>query len=63
MSVDIEALAEKITDRAKGVQADGWGGGNYHRFIKQQKNRQERRRAKRNPECQHGYGRYRGWES
>jgi len=34
----------------------------HHRFIKRQKARIERRRAKRDPECTPGYGKYRGWE-
>ncbi len=37
--------------------------GGYHQFIKRRKNRVERRRAKHDPECQPGYGRYRGWET
>lgn len=34
----------------------------YHSWLKKAKNRVERRKAKRNPECQHGYRRYNGWE-
>lgn len=35
----------------------------YHRFLKRAKNRAERRRAKQDPECVPGYGRYHGWET
>ena len=49
-------------DRAKGEMADGYSGGRYHRWLKKYKNRIERRRAKRNPECVPGYGFYRGYE-
>jgi hypothetical protein len=43
-------------------QADGRGYGLRSRvWRKQQKARLERRRAKRDPECMPGYGRYRGW--
>jgi len=42
-------------------QADG-SGSNYHRFIKKQKHRVERRKAKKNPQCSPGYGKYRGYE-
>jgi hypothetical protein len=47
------------------VQADSrWASGtSYHRFIKRQKVRVERHRAKRNPECLPTYGRYNGYES
>jgi len=44
-------------------QADGYCHGKYHRHLKVSKRRIERRRAKRNPECQPGYGRYNGYES
>lgn len=47
----------------KGEKADGWVAGNYHRFLKRQKNRIERKRAKQNPECVPAYGKHRGWES
>lgn len=49
--------------KARGVTADGRSGGKYHRFVKKQKNRLERRRAKRNPECIPGYNKHNGWES
>lgn len=35
----------------------------YHQFLKRQKHRNERRRARLKPDCLHGYGRYRGWET
>jgi len=35
----------------------------YHRSLKRRKNRLERRRARLNPECVPGYGRYAGWET
>ena len=43
-------------------KADGYSGDSYHRFIKKQKRRSERRRAKQNPECAPSYGKYKGWE-
>ena len=48
-------------DRCKGEQADG-GSGRYHRWLKKFKARNERRRAKRNPECVPGYRFFRGYE-
>ena len=44
-------------------QADGRGGNSYHRFLKRRKNRIERKRAKQNPDCVPGYGRYSGYET
>ena len=41
--------------------AQGWNHNKAAKFVKRTKNRRERRRARRNPECQHGYGRYSGW--
>jgi hypothetical protein len=35
----------------------------YHKFLKKRKSRIERRKAKANPECLNGYGRYKGWET
>ena len=32
------------------------------RFSKKQKKREERRKAKLDPECQETYGKYSGWE-
>ena len=43
-------------------QADGSSGGHYHRWLKKQKTRTERRRAKKDPESQPAYGKYRGYE-
>ena len=34
----------------------------YHQFLKHRKRRVERRKARKNPETQPTYGRYRGWE-
>ena len=51
---------------AKIAQADSiWStrSNGYHAFLKRQKVRIERRRAKRDPECVPGYGKYQGWES
>jgi hypothetical protein len=50
-------------EKVKGEQADGASGGNYHRFLKKQKLRNERHRAKRNPECVPTYRKYRGYET
>jgi hypothetical protein len=41
-------------------QADGSSGG--HRWLKKEKARTERRRAKKDPESQPAYGKYRGYE-
>ena len=49
-------------NKAKCEQADGYSGGNNHRFLKVHKRRIERRKAKRNPECIPTYGKYRGYE-
>jgi len=35
----------------------------YHAYLSRRKNRVERQEAKRDPECQPCYGRYRGYES
>jgi len=51
-----------MTDKPKCMQADGYSGSKFHRFIKMQKRRLERRKAKRNPECLSTYGKYRGYE-
>jgi len=54
-------------DKVKGMQADlcgrTAGRSGYHRFIKRQKLKLERRCAKHNPECAPGYGLYKAWES
>lgn len=43
-------------------QADGTGWGlRARKFLKRLKNRTERRRARRDPECQPLYGKYRGY--
>ena len=48
----------------KGIQADGHGLGLHCRkFFKKRKNRSERRRANKDPECVRGYGKYNGWLS
>jgi len=49
-------------DKASIEQADGYSGGSWHRFLKKRKLRKERRRAKKNPECQSAYRRYKGYE-
>ena len=48
--------------KVKCEQADGYSGGNWHRFLKIKKRRYERRKAKHNPDCVPTYGRYRGYE-
>jgi hypothetical protein len=53
-------------ERASGTKADGWWGSrskSYHQWIKRQKMRLERRRAKHDPECKPGYDKYDGYES
>jgi hypothetical protein len=46
-------------------QADGKSkrGDGYHQFLKRQKRRLERRRAKQDPEAQPTYGKYAGYET
>jgi len=39
------------------------GGRNYHRFLKRRRNKLERMRAKLDPECLLGYGKYAGYET
>jgi len=55
-------MSDKI---AKVEQADGKSrrAGGYHKFLKRMKHRSERRRAKREAECQSGYGKYSGYET
>ena len=50
------------TSRAYGEMADGSGRSKYHKFLKKNKARNERKKAKRDPSCQPGYGKYRGYE-
>lgn len=47
--------------KAKIEQADG-SSGSWHRCLKKRKLRLERRRCKRNPECQAAYRKYSGYE-
>jgi hypothetical protein len=58
-----EFLRNHMANEVHGVKADGWTSNSYHKFIKRQKNRIERRRAKHNPDCVPAYGKYKGWES
>jgi hypothetical protein len=47
-------------------QADGRGSkrrSSLHSFLKKHKRKIERRRAKENPECSPGYGKYKGYET
>jgi hypothetical protein len=48
-----------------GEQADGSSRrkGGYHQLLKKLKNRLERRKAKKNPEAQPTYKKYKGWET
>lgn len=46
-------------------QADGWNRGRksgYHQWLKKHKRRQERRRAKKDPQCVPAYKKYNGYE-
>jgi hypothetical protein len=43
-------------------QADGYTS-QVNKWVRKRKNRAERRRAKKNPECMPGYGFYRGYVS
>jgi len=51
--------------KTKGLveQADGEGGTAYRRFLKKQKRRIERRRAKVCPDTPPAYGKYNGYET
>lgn len=57
------------SNMAQGVeQADGKSkaaksGRCYHWWLKKWKARQERRAAKKNPQCNSGYGKYKGYET
>lgn len=42
-------------------QQDGPSGGQYRKHMKKRKRRIERRRAKVDPECEPGYGKYWGY--
>lgn len=46
-------------------QADGHSkrGSAYHQWLKKQKARFERHKAKRDPEAQPAYGKYKGYET
>ena len=48
--------------KAKCEQADGYSGSKYHTFLKVKKRRQERRKARQNPETMPTYGKYRRYE-
>lgn len=50
---------------AKVQQADGSSNlsPRYHRLLKHYKRRLERPRAKQDPECLPGYGKYRGYKT
>lgn len=37
--------------------------GGYHQWLKQKKARSERKKARKNPDCQPTYGKYTGWET
>ena len=52
-----------MSRRAWCKQADGWGWGMSvaRGLMKRMKARIERRRARRDPECEIRYGRYRGY--
>lgn len=47
---------------AKGIWAVGRHARSYRYWLKRWKARIERRRAKKDPECRPGYGKYKGWE-
>jgi hypothetical protein len=56
-------VGSRCRGKAKWEQADGRSGGKWHAFIKRQKRRFERHKAKRWPECPPGYGKYEGYET
>lgn len=54
----------KLVEKADGKSKAGKRRkSNYHRFLKKEKNKIERRKAKSDPECAPTYGVYRGWET
>lgn len=57
-----EYMKGKVCKATAVEQADGYSGSKYHRLLKRVKRRKERRRAKADPECLPGYGRYYGYE-
>ena len=50
-------------EKADGNSRKSKSGKCYHWWLKKWKARQERRKAKKNPNCNPGYGKYRGWET
>ena len=56
-------MSEKKTVKIEQADGSSAGSGKYHRFLKVQKRRIERHRAKHNPECIPGYGKYSGYET
>lgn len=56
---------KSVTAKVKIEQADGKSGkrGGYHQFLKKQKHRIERHRAKADPETQPLYRAYAGYET
>jgi len=67
--MDTEILPDTIVrlyvrhrdNKAKCEQADG-SACSWHRCLKKKKIRNERRKAKRNPECQPAYRKFSGYE-
>lgn len=53
---------QNIKADAKGEYAKHNHPGGLHRWLKKWKARLERRKAKKNPECKDGYGKYKGYE-
>ncbi len=51
-----------LRGKPKFEQADGYSGGKWHAFLKRQKRRFERHKAKRCPECISTYNKYKGYE-
>lgn len=50
----------KLVEQADGKSKRANG---YHKHLKRQKVKAERRRAKADPECQPAYRKYKGWET
>ncbi|MFA5758553.1 MAG: hypothetical protein WC942_04225 [Clostridia bacterium] len=53
---------QNIKADAKGEYAKHNHTRGLHRWLKKWKARLERRKAKKNPECKDGYGKYKGYE-
>ena len=61
--LDYEQEAPRLSRAAGTLKADSERTRSGHSELKKEKNKRERRRAKQDPSCAPGYGRYSGWET